>query len=98
MLLYDFFNTIGQEPSFHRGTVTGRLKSESDHSRFVRDRQQPPRCRIAHENHRSGIPDGLGLDERQEIRVNRFGFRGGHTVREAFVGFQRATLQQFGAQ
>jgi hypothetical protein len=52
----------------------------------------------APENHRSGIPDGLGLDERQEISVDRFGFRSGHTVREAFVGFQRAILQQFGAQ
>jgi hypothetical protein len=36
----------------------------------------------------------LGLDERQEISVDRFVFRGGHAVREAFVGFQRAILQQ----
>src|SRR6266446_2789727 len=48
--------------------------------------------------YRSGIPDGLGLDERQEISIDRIGFRGGHAVREALVGFQRSLLQQLGTQ
>ena len=44
------------------------------------------------------MPDGLGPDERQEISVDRLGFCGRHAVWEALVGFQRAILQQFGAQ
>jgi hypothetical protein len=47
---------------------------------------------------RTRMPDDSGIDERQEIRVDRIGLRGGHAVWEAFVGFQGAVLQQFRAQ
>ena len=47
---------------------------------------------------RTGMPDDSGIDERQEIRIDRIGLRGGHAVWEAFIGFQGAVLQQFRAQ
>src|SRR5260370_12164306 len=36
------------------------------------------------------------LDERQQIGVDRGGFRGRHAVRKALVGLQAAVLQQLG--
>ena len=38
----------------------------------------------------------LALDERKQVRVDRFGLRCRHAVRKAFVGLQRAVLQQLG--
>jgi hypothetical protein len=45
-----------------------------------------------------GSRDRLGPDERQEIRIYGSGFHGGHAVRESFVVFQCAVLQQLCSQ
>jgi hypothetical protein len=37
----------------------------------------------------------LGLDERQQIRIDQIGMRGRHTVRQSGIGFERPVLQQF---
>src|SRR3984957_6732609 len=37
----------------------------------------------------------LALDEREQVAIDRLGFRGRHAVREILVGFQGPVLQQF---
>ena len=61
------------------------------------------KCRVETENfrlaRRTSVSSTFGLsilDESQEIRVYGFGLRGRHAVRKAFVGLQRAVLQQLG--
>src|SRR6185369_1354555 len=51
-------------------------------------------CCLLSSHHRKKDEAILALKERQQVGVDGVGLRGGHAVREVFVGFQSSVLQQ----